>query len=171
MVNNSKFVSVGVRSLTEINAPRGCAVILYGICQLCWPESRAKSHGRSTWIYFYLFRRYYIVTVQPWHLLVSIFMKTRSLVVPPYADLDEKVLMQASLQHTFSFKPAHGWTVTQNAAGTSDPAAFLHFTVYMGILEKKMAVCYTWLTKNFVKWGDPGRFQPGQLWKIYVQFD
>ena len=111
------------------------------------------------------------VTVQPWHLLVSIFMKTRSLVVPPYADLDEKVLMQASLQHTFSFKPAHGWTVTQNAAGTSDPAAFLHFTVYMGILEKKMAVCYTWLTKNFVKWGDPGRFQPGQLWKIYVQFD
>ena len=34
MVNNSKFVSVGVRSLTEINAPRGCAVILYGICQL-----------------------------------------------------------------------------------------------------------------------------------------
>ena len=56
----------------------------------------------------------YIVTVQPWHLLVSIFMKTRSLVVPPYADLDEKVLMQASLQHTFSFKPAHGWTVHEN---------------------------------------------------------
>jgi len=25
-----------------------------------------------------------------------------------YADLDEKVLMQASLQHTFSFKSAHG---------------------------------------------------------------
>ncbi|RHP67732.1 hypothetical protein DXA59_12080 [Clostridium sp. OF03-18AA] len=49
-----------------------------------------------------------IVTVQPLHLLVFIFMKTRSLVVPPYADLDEKVLMQASLQHTFSFKPAHG---------------------------------------------------------------
>ncbi|MBT9819941.1 MULTISPECIES: hypothetical protein [Clostridiaceae] len=48
------------------------------------------------------------VTVQSLHLLVSIFMKTRSLVVPPYADLDEKVLMQASLQHTFSFKPAHG---------------------------------------------------------------
>ena len=48
------------------------------------------------------------VTVQPLHLLVFIFMKTRSLVVPPYADLDEKVLMQASLQHTFSFKPAHG---------------------------------------------------------------
>ena len=42
------------------------------------------------------------------HLLVFIFMKTRSLVVPPYADLDEKVLMHASLQHTFSFKPAHG---------------------------------------------------------------
>ena len=112
VVSNSKFVSVGVQSPTEINAPRGCAVILIGICQLRWPESRAKSHGRSTWIYFYLFRRYYIVTVQPWHLLVSIFMKTRSLVVPPYADLDEKVLMQASLQHTFSFKPAHGWTVT-----------------------------------------------------------
>ena len=112
-----------------------------------------------------------LITVQPWHLLVSIFMKTRSLMVPPYADLNKKALMQASLQHTFSFKPAHGWTVTQNAAGTSDPAAFLHFTVYMGILEKKMAVCYTWLTKNFVKWGDPGRFQPGQLWKIYVQFD
>ena len=49
-----------------------------------------------------------IVTVQSLHLLVFIFMKTRSLVVPPYADLDEKVLMQASLQHTFSFKPAHG---------------------------------------------------------------
>jgi hypothetical protein len=49
-----------------------------------------------------------VVTVQPLHLLVFIFMKTRSLVVPPYADLDEKVLMQASLQHTFSFKPAHG---------------------------------------------------------------
>ena len=27
--------SVGVRSPTEINAPRGCAVILIGICQLC----------------------------------------------------------------------------------------------------------------------------------------
>ena len=48
------------------------------------------------------------VTVQSLHLLVSIFMKTRSLVVTPYADLDEKVLMQASLQHTFSFNPAHG---------------------------------------------------------------
>jgi len=35
-------------------------------------------------------------------------MKTRSLVVQAYADLEEKVLMQASLQHTFSFKPAHG---------------------------------------------------------------
>ena len=34
MVSNSKFVSVGVRSPTEINAPRGCAVILIGICQL-----------------------------------------------------------------------------------------------------------------------------------------
>ena len=54
-----------------------------------------------------------IVTVQSLYLLVFIFMKTRSLVVPPYADLDEKVLMQASLQHTFSFKPAHGWTVTE----------------------------------------------------------
>ena len=53
MVSNSKFVSVGVGSPTEINAPRGCAVILYGICQLCWPESRAKSHGRSTWIICY----------------------------------------------------------------------------------------------------------------------
>ena len=50
VVSNSKFVSVGVRSPTEINAPRGCAVILIGICQLLWPESRAKSHGRSTWI-------------------------------------------------------------------------------------------------------------------------
>ena len=40
-------------------------------------------------------------------------MKTRSMVVPPYADLDEKALMQASLQHTFSFKPAHGWIVTK----------------------------------------------------------
>ena len=48
------------------------------------------------------------VTVQPLHLLVSTFMKTRSMVGPPYADLDEKVLMQACLQHTFSFKPAHG---------------------------------------------------------------
>ena len=38
-----------------------------------------------------------VVTVQPLHLLVFIFMKTRSLVVPPYADLDEKVLMQTSL--------------------------------------------------------------------------
>ena len=35
VVSNSKFVSVGVGSPTEINAPRGCAVILYGICQLC----------------------------------------------------------------------------------------------------------------------------------------
>ena len=41
-------------------------------------------------------------------------MKTRSTVDPPYADLNEKVLMQASLQHTFSFKPAHGWTVHEN---------------------------------------------------------
>ena len=50
VVSNSKFVSAGVHSPTEINAPRGCAVILIGICQLRWPESRAKSHGRSTWI-------------------------------------------------------------------------------------------------------------------------
>ena len=35
VVSNSKFVSVGVGSPTEINAPRGCAVILIGICQLC----------------------------------------------------------------------------------------------------------------------------------------
>ena len=28
VVSNSKFVSVGVHSPTEINAPRGCAVIL-----------------------------------------------------------------------------------------------------------------------------------------------
>ena len=35
-------------------------------------------------------------------------MKTRSTAGSPYADLDEKVLMRASLQHTFSFKPAHG---------------------------------------------------------------
>ena len=34
VVSNSKFVSVGVRSPTEINAPRGCAVILIGISQL-----------------------------------------------------------------------------------------------------------------------------------------
>ena len=53
VVSNSKFVSVGVQSPTEINAPRGCAVILIGTCQLRWPESRAKSHGRSTWISSY----------------------------------------------------------------------------------------------------------------------
>ena len=34
VVSDSKFVSVGVQSPTEINAPRGCAVILIGICQL-----------------------------------------------------------------------------------------------------------------------------------------
>ncbi len=34
VVSNSKFVSVGVQPPTEINAPRGCAVILIGICQL-----------------------------------------------------------------------------------------------------------------------------------------
>ena len=34
VVSNSKFVSVGVQSPTEINAPRGCAVILLGTCQL-----------------------------------------------------------------------------------------------------------------------------------------
>ena len=28
VVSNGKFVSVGVQSPTEINAPRGCAVIL-----------------------------------------------------------------------------------------------------------------------------------------------
>ena len=48
------------------------------------------------------------VTVQPCHLLVSIFMKTRGLVDPPYADLNKKVFMQANLQHAFSFKSAHG---------------------------------------------------------------
>ena len=41
-------------------------------------------------------------------ILFLLNMKTRSLVVPPYADLDEKVLMQASLQYTPLFKPAHG---------------------------------------------------------------
>ena len=35
VVSNSKFVSVEALSPTEINAPRGCAVILIGICQLC----------------------------------------------------------------------------------------------------------------------------------------
>ena len=34
VVSNSKFVSVGVQSPTEINAPRGCAVILKRMCQL-----------------------------------------------------------------------------------------------------------------------------------------
>ena len=34
VVSSSKFVSVGVQSPTEINAPRGCAVILIGTCQL-----------------------------------------------------------------------------------------------------------------------------------------
>ena len=34
VVSNSKFVSVEALSPTEINAPRGCAVILIGICQL-----------------------------------------------------------------------------------------------------------------------------------------
>ena len=29
LVSNSKFISVGVQSQTEINAPRGCAVILF----------------------------------------------------------------------------------------------------------------------------------------------
>ena len=48
------------------------------------------------------------VTVQSLHLLVSIFMKTRSLVVPPYADLDEKVLMQASL-HKHSLIQTSAW--------------------------------------------------------------
>ena len=34
VVSNNKSISVGVQSLTEINAPRGCAVILKRICQL-----------------------------------------------------------------------------------------------------------------------------------------
>ena len=34
VVSNSKFVSVEALSPTEINAPRGCTVILIGICQL-----------------------------------------------------------------------------------------------------------------------------------------
>ena len=34
VVNNNNSFSVGVQSPTEINAPRGCAVILRRICQL-----------------------------------------------------------------------------------------------------------------------------------------
>ena len=34
VVSNNKSFSVGVQSPTEINAPRGCAVILKRICQL-----------------------------------------------------------------------------------------------------------------------------------------
>ena len=34
VVSNNKSLSVGVQSPTEINAPRGCAVILRRICQL-----------------------------------------------------------------------------------------------------------------------------------------
>ena len=34
VVSHSKFVLVGVGSPTEINALRGCTVILIGICQL-----------------------------------------------------------------------------------------------------------------------------------------
>ena len=34
VVNNNKSFSVGAQSPTEINAPRGCAVILRRICQL-----------------------------------------------------------------------------------------------------------------------------------------
>ena len=34
VVSNSKLVLVGVQSPTEINAPRGCTVILQRICQL-----------------------------------------------------------------------------------------------------------------------------------------
>ena len=48
-VASKKFVLVGVQSPTKINAPRGCTAILLGKCQQSWPESRAKSHVRSTW--------------------------------------------------------------------------------------------------------------------------
>ena len=34
VVSSNKYFSVGVQSPTEINAPRGCAVILRRICQL-----------------------------------------------------------------------------------------------------------------------------------------
>ena len=34
VVSNNKSFSVGVQSPTEVNAPRGCAVILRRICQL-----------------------------------------------------------------------------------------------------------------------------------------
>ena len=34
VISNNKSFSVGVQSPTEINAPRGCAVILRRICQL-----------------------------------------------------------------------------------------------------------------------------------------
>ena len=57
-----------------------------------------SGHIKTSSTYVFMWQN---VTVQPLHLLVFIFMKTRSLVVPPYADLDEKVLMQASLHKHF----------------------------------------------------------------------
>ena len=63
-----------------------------------------------------------LVTVQPLHLLVFIFMKTRSLVPPPYADLDEKVLMQSKL-------------VTHFLIQTS---AWLNCNKYCAILENRL---------------------------------
>ena len=57
VVSNNKSISVGVQSLTEINAPRGCAVILKRICQLTLTRitrqvSRAFDLNlRSNWYY------------------------------------------------------------------------------------------------------------------------
>ena len=66
VVSSNKYFSVGVQSPTEINAPRGrtlsgrqcaptgteCRVQWFWKedVSLRWPESRTKSHVRSTWI-------------------------------------------------------------------------------------------------------------------------
>ena len=95
-----------------------------------------SGHIKTSSTYVFIWRN---VTVQPLHLLVFIFMKTRSLVVPPYADLDEKVLMQASLQHTFSFKPAHGWTVTEKYRNCEK------------MLDNARTVCYSFIVCRTVR--------------------
>ena len=56
VVSKNKSFSVGVQSPTEINAPRGCAVILKRICQLSLTRIThqvSRAFDLNLWLYFF----------------------------------------------------------------------------------------------------------------------
>ena len=84
-----------------------------------------SGHIKTSSTYVFMWQN---VTVQPLHLLVFIFMKTRSLVVPPYADLDEKSAYASKLATHFLIQTS-AWL------NCNDKICFLPLRLFSDISE------------------------------------